>query len=162
MKIDWKHVAQTKGYLSIKKAMKDLNEYRWTRPSDIAASKKIFINLINRAKHYAYIKEVTLDAILDYWEAKRLHTKHEWRSFYGSYHLPKKLGNSMKPTGTRHMLAYMKKHNMQHHDKHHTNQQISIHLIAQRKASGKRARWTPDYKARVAKDKYLEEKYASM
>ena len=78
MKIDWKVVARSKGYKSLKAAMiRDIQSaskeiQRGHRPMrDKAEFHKHFNWVIARAVHYAHHTKTTLDVVLNNWEAQR-------------------------------------------------------------------------------------------
>jgi len=80
MKIDWKHVATTEGYKSLKAAYLQ----------DTGHSKEVLFGLFNwvicRAKYYANLQDTTIDKILDGWENGRTGW---WFAYYGESKQPK-------------------------------------------------------------------------
>lgn len=94
MKVDWKVVSQSAGYVSIKKCYagqlassnKSHQRHGQGRSYDITEAKKLFAWIISRAIHYAYHKQTTVDVILNEWESKRTYS---WRSYYGDQTFPK-------------------------------------------------------------------------
>jgi hypothetical protein len=95
MKIDWKHVATTPGYKSLKAAyIRDVQEaetYRNRFGRRPMREKEEFLHkfiwVIARAKHYAYKYERPIESILDHWEEKRTYW---WLNFYQDCNQPKK------------------------------------------------------------------------
>lgn len=86
MKIDWKYVATTEGYKSLKAAyVRDVQEAEATlRRGHHPMRKKAefykhFTMIINRAIHYAQWEGVTIDVILDRWQ------KSQGRSWWLNY-----------------------------------------------------------------------------
>jgi len=82
MKINWKYVAQTKGYKSLKLAyIKDAR-----RPHYCLRKKEELLITFNwiicRAKYHAQYENVSIDTILDRWETER---KLWWLSHYTKY-----------------------------------------------------------------------------
>lgn len=107
MKINWKIVCKSPGYISLKKAY------------IVSVSKKVskrekseyldkFNQIINRAKHHAYVNNTTIDKILNLWESTRT---YYWRSYYNFYNknFRKKHSNSLKPLGMKGRLKQRKK-----------------------------------------------------
>lgn len=82
MKIDWKYVATTPGYKSLKAAyIKDArNAAKQEHPM---RKKEVFLELFNwvicRAKHYAHKLDVPIDHILNKWEKDRTYW---WLNYY--------------------------------------------------------------------------------
>ena len=68
MKIDWKYVATTEGYKSLKAAYAH-DVYKKNRSKK--ELREHFKWVIGRAIHYAHHENTTIDNILDNWEAKR-------------------------------------------------------------------------------------------
>lgn len=81
--INWKEVCQSPGYKSLKAAyVKDVK----TKQRNKADSLKQFNWVIARAKHYASKRNVTLDVILNEWEADR---NYWWLNYYQVWKFPK-------------------------------------------------------------------------
>ncbi len=73
MKIDWKHLCKTPGYISLKQAVVDnFAKNKWRNKAE---SYKLFYYTINRAKHYAQVQNLPIEDILNIWEAAR---GHQW------------------------------------------------------------------------------------
>lgn len=107
MQIDWKHLATTVGYKSLKatyiKAVQ--GAARQKRPMRLKAEYlRRFQWVINRAIHYAYHTGKSIELILNEWEEKR--TYYCWLNFYQDYHQPKFHSNSCKPQGIRGTRKY--------------------------------------------------------
>lgn len=103
MKVDWKYVSKTTGYLSLKAAyVHDVQESEKNkrRFGHAMRNKPEFLRLFNwvisRAKHYAQIQNVTIDVILNEWENKR---NYWWLNYYGDSRQPKSHSGSMKSMG---------------------------------------------------------------
>ena len=97
MKIDWKSLAKSKGYKSLKAAyIYDLNRKCCSR----SKSKYLehFNWAIGRAKHYAYHKNISIEAVLNEWEEQR---DYWWLNFYQNGNQPKFHSNSLKPIGEK-------------------------------------------------------------
>ena len=106
MKIDWKHLATTEGYKSLKAAYikSVLRERKWNRSTD--ELHKTFNKAISRAKQHAHFLGNPLEEVLNVLELKRAERKHNWDSFYSDHHLPKLHSNSLKPRGINGMMKY--------------------------------------------------------
>jgi hypothetical protein len=99
MKIDWKVVSQSAGYISIKKAYaaqlssanRSNQKWKHDKSWNLEEAKKRFAWIIARAVHYAYHKQTTVDVILNQWEEKRTYS---WGSYYGDQTFPKLDKNS--------------------------------------------------------------------
>lgn len=108
MKIDWKVVSQSAGYISIKQCYADAfsevnrSHQKWghKREYGIKEAKKRFAWIISRAIHYAHHKQTTVDVILNEWEAKRTYS---WQSYYGDQTFPRLDKNSkhVKPRSAK-------------------------------------------------------------
>jgi len=93
MKIDWKHLATTPGYMSLKEAyITDVRKKNRTKAESI----RKFQWVINRAKHYASHTGKTIEVILNEWEEKRTYW---WLNYYQNCAQPKFHSNSNKPQG---------------------------------------------------------------
>lgn len=153
MKIDWKHLATTPGYQSLKAAyIKDVQDAEATRRRGHRPmrDKNIFLTLfnwvINRAKHHAYHRGVEIHVILDEWEKSR--NGSWWLNHYGDYaNRQGKLHNSPSIKLMKIETYYKKKSN-------YTVEYIKSELkrikrnkaIEKRKQSGKKARWSMEVK----------------
>ncbi len=108
MKINWKHLATTKGYKSLKatyiKAVQ--NAVKQKRPMrDKKEYLKQFNWIINRAKHHAYTHNIPIETILDIWESKR---DYGWLNYYQDNRQPKFTSKCLKPTGIKGTRKYYK------------------------------------------------------
>lgn len=94
MKVDWKKVAASPGYKSLKAAyidsVQDSEKFSRKHNRNAMRVKKEYLDrfnwIINRAKHYAHIQGVTLDIILNQLEEKR---QYGWFNYYDNYNQPK-------------------------------------------------------------------------
>ena len=102
-KINWKQIAQTPGYRSLKAAY--IHDVKQGYRNKITLHKK-FRWVIDRAKHYARHNNVSIETILDYWEEKR---DYWWLNYYQETNQPKKHSNSKKPIGIKGLRNYLKK-----------------------------------------------------
>ena len=69
MKIDWKHLATTFGYKSLKQAVvENFSKLKYRNKKE---SYKLFRYVINRAQHYAHVQGLPVEEILTLWEEAR-------------------------------------------------------------------------------------------
>lgn len=109
MKIDWKVVSQSAGYISIKQCYTDALSYantshqKWNhnRVHRVKEAKARFAWIIARAIHYAHHKQTTVDVILNEWETKRTYS---WGSYYGDQTFPR-LDKNSEHVGCRSMKS---------------------------------------------------------
>jgi hypothetical protein len=89
MKINWKEVAASEGYKSLKAAyIADVERSGgWGRGKYKESCHKTFNQIICRAKHYAHFQNKTLIQVLQEWENERLSGKwpQRFENHYGSY-----------------------------------------------------------------------------
>ena len=86
MKIDWKHLATTPGYISLKKATAESLTWRWGPTKKEA--QKTFNEIISRAKNHAHVTGDSVADVLTNWEEIR-NNKQRLSSFYSNHHMPK-------------------------------------------------------------------------
>jgi hypothetical protein len=108
MKIDWKHLATTPGYKSLKAAyVKDVQEA--AKQKSPMRKKDEFLRqfnwIINRAKHYSYQTGKSIETILNEWEEVR---QGWWFGYYQNSRQPKFHSNSIKNKGIRGVCKYYK------------------------------------------------------
>ena len=101
MKIDWKKVAKSPGYISLKASY--INSRKSKHDNGEALVK--FNWVICRAKHYAIQEHTTIDAILDAWER---HRTYSWKNYYQDYGQPKQHPHKRNPTGLREQIRNIK------------------------------------------------------
>ena len=108
MNIDWKHLAKTPGYRSLKAAYcKDalkagLQKHPMRSKEELY---KEFRKIIGVAQNNALHKNVTIESVLNEWEEKR---KGWWLGFYCNNH-NKMHSCSIKPQGINGLVKYYKK-----------------------------------------------------
>lgn len=96
MKIDWKHLATTTGYKSLKKAyihdVKDAakQKHPMRRKAEFI---RHFQWVIGRASHYAHHTGKSIEYVLDGWEFKR---DYWWLNYYQDCKQPKFHSKSLK------------------------------------------------------------------
>ena len=108
---DWKHLATTTGYKSLKAAyIRDVQgSAKQKRPMrDKTEFLCKFQWVINRAKHYAHHTGKSMEAILNEWEAKR---DYWWLNYYQNGRQPKFHSDGTKTMGVNGVRKYCKKQN---------------------------------------------------
>ena len=146
MKINWGEVAKSTGYQSMKAAVATASH----RFSYDDRYEKAFAFAIGRAKQRIYIicwlkdQDYTdyLIAQLNTWELDR---KQSFLSYYTNYNLPKKSSRILKTPGIRSRVKYYKNDSW-YKNSHIATEEVTQHL---QKIRTKKARWTPEYKARI-------------
>ena len=109
MKVDWKHLASTEGYMSLKAAYaKDVSEAaKLKRPMrDKAEFLRHFTWVIARAKHYAHHTGRTIESVLNEWEERR---SYWWLGYYQDAQQPKFHSGALKPRGVNGLRKYYKR-----------------------------------------------------
>lgn len=152
MKIDWKHLASTPGYRSLKasmiKTIKRDNRFSCSQANKVKTHLK-FLKVIGRLQHLAHKQGVSMEYLLNFHESER-GTHHSWDSYYSDFHLPK-LGRPKNHWGINGIRRDAKRWN------HLTPQDVKHRVCAhiqqeQKKASKKlKPRWTTAQKAFYAK-----------
>lgn len=155
MKINWKEVAQSKGYISLSKAYErdvqsaNRDKQRGNRPMRSKAEfRKHFVDIIRHATRYANAHNKSVGTVLTEWEEKR----KQWWMNYPALYLSVSTGNSLKPQGVKYLLTYYRKQGV-------ANKRIAEHAQLMRKNNGKKPRWTTARKTRTKQDAYLKIKY---
>lgn len=140
--IDWKYFATTPGYKSLKAAyIHDLRK-KWRSKKELL---KHFRWVIDRAKHYAHKTNISIEFILNKWEAKR---DYWWLNYYQDCKQPKIHSNSKKPTNLNGIRKYYKKFYQHYSDtlraKYAVNKRIQEEQ--QKASTKKKKRWITGYK----------------
>lgn len=108
MKIDWKHLATTVGYKSLKAAyINGIKRSFGTKAEEI----RQFQWVINRAKHYAHHTGASIESILNLWEKKR---DYSWQNYYQNSNQPKFHSGAKDPMGVDGYRESCKKANYSH------------------------------------------------
>lgn len=98
MQIDWKHLATTGGYRSLKTAyIHDAAKGKRASYGKPELLRK-FQWVINRAKHYAHHKGVSIESILNAWEENR---GYWWFSYYDDHTQPKLNAQKTRAMGAK-------------------------------------------------------------
>ena len=152
MQIDWKYLATTPGYISLKatyvKAVQDAETHRRRFKSKPMRDKEEYLThfnwIIGRAKHYAKHRACSLEAVLNEWEAKR---DYCWLNNYQEGRQPKIHSNSTKRIGIKGIKKYNKKCHFSRDQQSRKNATSHELCRLQRHASTKSPkRWTSEYK----------------
>lgn len=92
MKVDWKALSKSPGYIKFKQAMIASRERSFSTNVEIYAK---FRWALGRAQHYAIYKKIPLDDVLLEWETTR---RINWANFYQDGYIPKLgLGKRREP-----------------------------------------------------------------
>lgn len=155
MHIDWKALAQSPGYRSLKAAyIRDVHE-AGQRTNPMRKKKeflKLFRWVIARAQHYAHARGTSVETVLNEWESNR--NRSWWLNFYGETQQPK-LGSG-KPRNVKHMRpdTYFRRDAWYSNDPVRRIKRIKEHRQTQaridRKNAGKKPRWSKEHKDRMA------------
>ena len=140
MKIDWKHLAKTEGYKSLKTAFIKQNK------SDSLRNKQEYYQrfqwVINRAKHYAIKMGVTLESVLNNWEHNR---DYGVLNYYQNSRQPKiRVHKVLKPMGVKGFRKSCKK-TWFHSDPQEIKHRV-YEFIQRTQIKSKKKRWSMDYK----------------
>lgn len=143
-KIDWKYFSQTTGYKSLKAAYIEDIKRSWRNKKE---GRKKFQWVIDRAKHHAYHKGVSIWTILNFWESKR---DYWWLNYYQNMNQPKLIKNKiLKPIGVKGIRKHYKNTSWPR-----TKQEIKhevckyIQNEQQQNSTKKKPRWTSVRKKR--------------
>lgn len=152
MQINWKALADSPGYRSLKKAYCS-DAYEAGRYKQPMRSKQDYLRrfywVINRAKHYAIHQGRALESVLNEWEADR---SYWWVNYYQENNQPKL---SLKKKNPITHLTFLRKHHRGFYGKiwYFKKHRDAVRKAAvdARKAAGKPARWTSAQKKRNRK-----------
>lgn len=169
MKIDWKFIATTPGYMSLKAAyIEDVQEAekRKQKFGHAGRDKETFLKLFHwvicRAKHYALHENVTIDVILNRWEAERLGSKYVtwWLNAYGDYKGKGRIitgNNNNKVMTIKGFRASLKKDNWYVNDPIGKRARVLNFIMQGQKENSKRKdkkkRWDLSYKKHMRERK---------
>lgn len=164
MKTDWKVVAQSPGYQSLKQSYQQTQKYSARfkdNSSELTRQTKQFHWIIYRAKHYAYHLNTSIEDVLNGWEANRT---YNWRSYYSDHRFPK-LGKTALTVKPMQMLNYFRKDPYYKNHPKSKKERVFKEILKQQRQDSKRvgdkARWTAERKKRAAQHrKYLADKAA--
>ena len=109
MKINWKQLAKSSGYKSLKAAYIKSAMQAGRSANPMRDKKELYANfqwVINRAKHYADHLNRSIESILNEWEEKRT---YGILNYYQDCRQPKFNSRSLEPAGIRSIRKYYKK-----------------------------------------------------
>ena len=160
MKIDWKAVAQSPGYKSLKAAyIRDVQASEKTRARghrplrDKQEFLKLFQWVIGRAQHYAVRTGKPIEQILNEWETKR---NYWWLNFYQECNQPK------LPSGKPRNVKHMKPDTWHRQQRWHRpgtkvwfqdlrSKRTRDAQFTRKHHKGKKPRWSKEHKDRMAR-----------
>ncbi len=157
MEVDWKALAKSPGYMSLKR----------TYTSEVMRNKtgrkkpelyKLFCWVIARAQHYAHRKNISIEEVLNTWEAGR---DYWWLNYYQEGRQPKLPSGkprNIKPSRSEtYIKRAMKKSNrIELLDRLRGTRRVEA--IEKRKAIPKAARWGAANKKHQARAKLIRSK----
>jgi len=146
MTINWKEVAASTGYQSMKAAVaneKARAHARGSKPDK--RYEQAFNFAINRAKHYAHYIGCDLQDVLNDWEEAR---DYNFMSYYANHHFPRFEEKTRKLTGVKGQIKNIK--NIYHGDPKSKAKRILSLLVGQQKTASKKTkpRWSMARKKR--------------
>jgi len=145
MKINWKEVAVSAGYKSMKAAIAVEANRKW---STDGRYEEQFIFAINRAKQHIYVKawlddQDYTDYLIDRLNVWELNRKQSFLSYYTDYNIPKKSSRVLKTRSIRNRIKYYKT-DPWYKNSNRAAVELSTYL---QKIRTKKARWTNKRKA---------------
>ena len=147
MKIDWKKVSKSPGYISIK----DKYIYDASKGNTGRSKQELYRHfkwIISRAKHYAYTKNVDIEVILNYW-ASDSNRDYWWLNAYQDNNLPRLDRTPYIPMGPKGLKKYYSTYSILTRNKIKNNLQ----------KSGKKKRWSMNRKKKAKRSRELTLKY---
>jgi len=160
MKIDWKKVAKSPAYISMKACVAEEAKRcaKWKQKPD-SRYQEAFNFAMNRAKHYAHHLNKTFIEVLEIWEAKRT---YNFMNYYSDHNLPKFHSNRKENWGLRRNLKSIKSDGFYKKNKRRKADRIKqiIGYFQSRnpKRTGRKARWTIHRKHSVKRMREYEAK----
>ena len=145
MKKNWKYLATTKGYKSLKAAYINTVKRKNSFENKEELYKR-FQNIIGKAKHYSFKTGKSIETILDDWEDKR---DYSWKNYYNN--IPLLHSNCLKSSGIKGIKKNYKTHGF--FDKQYAKHRVCRYIQEQHKKQSKKIkeRWPSDYKKRMAR-----------
>lgn len=142
--INWKHLATTPGYISLKKAYASyvVNKRSWQSKGELYRK---FQWVIGRAKHYAHHTGKSIEEILNEWEEKRTYC---WVNYYQNGCQPKFHSKAKKLMGVKGIRKSTKRSPFYNTEdsKHRVNDFIQTEH--RKNSTKKKLRWTSERKKR--------------
>lgn len=159
MKINWKHLATTSGYKSLKQAMindiqENIDNAKRSGGKSFRSKKefrKHFYWVISRAKHYAEHHNKPIEKVLNEWENNR---NYWWLNYYQSVNQPllHNAPNMAKPRLITQIMQWVyspwRKGLKQKATQRIIHQEKYRHAVNLRENAGKKARWSNERKRR--------------
>ena len=150
MKINWKQVAKSPGYQSLKAAYIESAMQAGRQKHPMRDKEKLYKNfqwVICRAKHYAEHLNWTIESVLVEWEAKRT---YGMLNYYQNCCQPRFHSDSKKPIGLKGILkSYKNDRFYKDNNSIRSRRMLEAIMINQKKRdSGKKPRWSPARKKR--------------
>ena len=136
-KINWKYLATTPGYKSLKTAYIHDLQKGWPNKKELY---KKFRWVIDRAKHHAYYKGISISTILNFWENNR---DYWWLTFYQDSNQPKIHSNSKKNSGIKGIRKYYKATHWNTPQERKHRMCKLIQEKQQKESTKQKKRWTP-------------------
>jgi hypothetical protein len=133
MKINWKHLATTTGYKSLKKACFDDIKRNYRSKKEVLQK---FRWVIARAKHYVHHTGKSIESILNEWEEKR---DYWWINYYQDGRQPKFHSNCIKKSGINSIRKYYK--NIRNYTPVEANRAIRHEIARITKTKKLKPRW---------------------
>ena len=145
MKIDWKSLCKTPGYMSLKEAMTEDIRKNWRSKKE---SYFKFTWVIARAKHYAHCLNKPIEDVLNAWETGR---NYWWLNYYQDCNQPK-LNKSLtvKPQKSTTYYRKCKHYTTEERKKFNLREIMRLQKLAS-KRKGKKVRWGIKHKADMKK-----------
>lgn len=81
MKINWKEVSKSKGYISCKQGMIQCRKQSFSNKESLY---KKFQWILGKAKHYSHILNIPIEEVLNIWEEER---NYSWENFYQNHEI---------------------------------------------------------------------------
>lgn len=153
MDIDWKVVAQSPGYKSLKAAyIFDVHSRRHMYARDKEERYKKFQWVIGRAQHYADHTSLRLEEVLNQWEHKR---DYWWVNFYQECNQPKLASGKPRNVKPIKPETYLKRDHWVRDGGEERFKRLKKHRQREarlaREKLGKKARWPAERKAQMAR-----------
>lgn len=160
MKINWKEVSKSPGYIAIKgKYIKDAMDAGNSKFSPMRDKEELYHRhfkwIISRAKHYAHMRGTTIESVLNKWAADP-GNQYCWLNVYQDCRMP-------RLDRTKHIsmgIPGIRKHykHMYRHDPTKGKKQVQRY-INNTTGSKKKERWSSAQKKRAKRNKELILKY---
>ena len=141
MKVNWKVVSKSPGYIAIK----DMYIYDASKRNTGRSKQELYRHfkwIISRAKHYAYTKNIDIALVLNTW-ASDPDRKYWWLNSYQDNNLPRLDRTPYIPMGPKGLKKYYSSYNISTRNK----------LKTDSREPSKKKRWSMDRKKRAKRSK---------